>query len=135
MAQQPEQLMRARYSAYALGLSDFVIKTYHSSCNAQHDAEQIKVATSLHWIGLEILDAPGVEGAEGIVEFSASYIEDGRLHRLIERSRFVRETIEGELRWRYIDGTHSTTPKPIKLKSNDSCPCHSGAKFKRCCGR
>ena len=31
----PEQLMRSRYSAHVLGLVDYVVATYHPTCNAE----------------------------------------------------------------------------------------------------
>ena len=41
------------------------------------------------------------------VEFVARYRQQGRAVRLHERSRFVREMVDGLLRWRYVDGTLS----------------------------
>ncbi|OEF24834.1 hypothetical protein A1QC_09970 [Vibrio rumoiensis 1S-45] len=140
LAKQPEQLMRARYSAHVLNDVEFVLNTYHSSCQAHAQAEAIKQSVDSHWIKLEVLDAPACEEAEGYVEFKAYFEEDNHEYCLHERSRFVKE--EGQ--WRYIDGV-MPEEKPIdprllqtiantKIGRNDPCLCGSGRKFKKCCG-
>lgn len=137
--QLPVQLMRARYCAHVLNNVDFVINTYHSSCQAEQDAEAIAQSVNSHWIQLDILDAPTPSHSEGFVEFKAYFEEDGHQHCLHERSRFVKE---GE-QWRYIDGVmpeENVDPRlqqPInqtKIGRNDPCLCGSGKKFKKCCG-
>jgi SEC-C motif-containing protein len=52
-----------------------------------------------------------------------------------ERSRFVKESD----RWYYVDGL---LPTPVtyrreeeKVGRNDPCPCGSGKKYKKCCGK
>ena len=53
---------------------------------------------------------------------------------LTERSRFVRR--DGQ--WYYLDGeyeTETTRRETPKIGRNDPCPCGSGKKFKKCCGR
>ena len=93
-----EQLMRARYSAYVLGLMDFVRDTWHTgtsppSAELTHDA-------ATRWLGLEVKrHATGND--EATVEFVARYKTEGRAHRLHEVSRFVRE--DGH--WFYVDGS------------------------------
>lgn len=86
--------MRSRYSAYALGLIDYLLATWHGSTSP---GELELYPTK--WLGLKIRHAAATQEA-GIVEFVARYRIDGRAHRLHETSRFVRE--EGA--WYYIDG-------------------------------
>lgn len=89
--------MRARYSAYALGLMHYVYATWHASTrpalsDMAHDA-------SVKWLGLEVKKhVPGQD--EATVEFVARSKSSGRAHRLHEVSRFVKE--DGH--WFYIDG-------------------------------
>lgn len=90
--------MRSRYTAYVLGLADYLLATWHPRYRPQHlDLKE----EHCQWLGLEILCAPGAEGEAGLVEFVARYKINGRAHRLHEVSRFEREAG----RWYYLDGT------------------------------
>lgn len=86
--------MRSRYSAYALGLSDYLLGTWHAS------STPVELAlTPLKWLGLTVRRAE-LDGDAGVVEFVARYRSGGRGQRLHEISRFRRE---GD-RWYYLDG-------------------------------
>jgi SEC-C motif-containing protein len=86
-AESAEQLMRSRYSAHALGDTDYVWRTWHPRTRPDRvDPDPLTL-----WTGLEILEA-----SEEIVEFRAHH-ERGVLH---ERSRFERRGG----RWFYLDG-------------------------------
>jgi SEC-C motif-containing protein len=93
-APTPEALMRSRYSAYVLGLLDYLLATWHPS-TAPGDLE----LSPVKWLGLEVRHAQAT-GDAGVVEFVARYRDSGRGVRLHEVSRFVRE----DGRWLYIDG-------------------------------
>jgi len=93
-APTPEALMRSRYSAYVLGLIDYLVATWHGS-TAPGDLELQPVK----WLGLEVRHAES-SGDVGVVEFVARYKVNGRAERMHELSRFVRE----QGRWYYIDG-------------------------------
>ena len=72
---------------------------------------------------------------EGLVEFIARYSVNGTDFEHHERSYFQR--IDGE--WKFIDG-ELVKPEPIvrespKVGRNDPCPCGSGKKYKKCCGK
>ncbi|MGD8109034.1 YchJ family protein [Vibrio sp. TRT 17S01] len=141
-ALKPEQLMRARYSAHVLGLVDFVINTYHPSCQAENQRQGIEESINSEWKKLEVTSTEeGSHVDEGYVTFSAYFIEEGSEYCMTERSRFIREK---EL-WYYIDGEfpqQETKPDPrlsqpikaLKVGRNDPCICGSGKKFKKCCG-
>ncbi len=93
-APTPEALMRSRYSAYVLGLIDYLLATWHPA-TAPGELE----LPPLKWLGLEVLLAQATAQA-GVVEFVARCRENGRAQRLHETSRFVRE----QGRWYYVDG-------------------------------
>ena len=93
-ASTPEVLMRSRYSAYVLGLLDYLIATWHPSTSPGDLALQ-----PVKWLGLEVRHAE-TAGDAGVVEFVARYRDSGRAQRIHEISRFVRENG----RWYYIDG-------------------------------
>jgi len=86
--------MRSRYSAYVLGLIDYLLATWHASTvPGELELSPVK------WLGLEVRHAH-TSGDAGVVEFVARWRDGGRGMRLHEISRFVRE----DGRWRYIDG-------------------------------
>ncbi|MEP6969137.1 MAG: YchJ family metal-binding protein [Betaproteobacteria bacterium] len=93
-APTPEALMRSRYSAYVLGLLDYLLATWHPS-TAPGDL----ALRPVKWLGLEVRHAQA-QGDAGVVEFVARLRDQGRGERLHEISRFVREAGL----WYYIDG-------------------------------
>ncbi|QUJ68409.1 SEC-C domain-containing protein [Photobacterium sp. GJ3] len=132
-ASHPEQLMRARYSAHVLGLVDFVVNTYHPSCEAGQYRDAIAESIHSEWLGLEVLGSSLASNTEGYVEFKAFYREQGEECCLHENSRFLRETVGNQLQWFYIDGEYPSPKADEKTGRNDPCPCGSGKKFKKCC--
>jgi SEC-C motif-containing protein len=92
------ELMRSRYSAYALGLSDYLAATWHPRTRPL--LSELESDGAARWLGLE-LRAAQEHGDEATVEFVARYKTGGRAHRLHEVSRFLRE----QGRWFYLDGT------------------------------
>ena len=97
-APTPEALMRSRYSAYVLGLLDYLLATWHPA-TAPGELELPPVK----WLGLEVRHAEQ-SGDAGVVEFVARcrtfQLAGGKAERMHETSRFVRENG----RWLYIDG-------------------------------
>jgi SEC-C motif-containing protein len=88
-ATTPEELMRSRYSAHALGDAAYVFRTWHPRTRP----DDVLLDPTLEWTRLEVLDAH-----DDVVEFAAHHRHpDGVLH---ERSRF--EQRAG--RWFYLDG-------------------------------
>jgi len=96
-APDAESLMRSRYSAYVLGLEDYLLATWHPSTRpgALHLAE----GPQPKWLGLEV-SARAESGDAATVEFVARCRIGGRASRIHEVSRFVREGG----RWYYVDG-------------------------------
>ncbi len=86
--------MRSRYSAYVLGLIDYLLATWHPATSPG----ELELA-ALKWLGLEVLHTEQ-SGDAGVVEFVARWRDASGAQRLHEISRFVREAG----RWYYIDG-------------------------------
>lgn len=93
-----EALMRSRFSAFALGLTPYLVATWHPSTRPA----DLTLDDDVTWRRLQIVDtvAGGPEDADGIVEFRASYRGPDGAGLLHERSRFVRD----DGRWAYLDG-------------------------------
>jgi SEC-C motif-containing protein len=89
--------MRSRYSAYARGLEDYLLATWHPS--TRPGPLDLGAAPQPKWLGLEI-KACSERGDAATVEFVARCRIGGRARRLHEVSRFLRENG----RWYYVDG-------------------------------
>ncbi|MDD9155409.1 YchJ family metal-binding protein [Aliivibrio sp. S4TY2] len=102
LAITPELLMRSRYSAHVKKLTQYIIDTYHPTCNAEEFKEGIEDSIQLDWRKLKVTSAhlSAQVDNEGFVSFKATYSEDGQLHQLKEHSRFLKE----DGKWYYIDG-------------------------------
>jgi len=92
------ELMRSRYSAYVLGLTDYLQATWRP--DTRPDNLDLTQTPPPKWIGLSIVAAQTPTDNTAFVEFIARYRVGGRAHKLHERSRF--ERIDGN--WRYVDG-------------------------------
>ena len=109
-AETPEALMRSRYTAYAKAEIDHLISSTAPSQRESIDREEMRSwAERSQWLGLEIISAPAPEVGDktGFVEFIARYT--------VQQKPYVR-----------------TTPK---IERNAPCPCGSGKKYKKCCGK
>ena len=93
-----EQLMRSRYSAFALADAGYLLTTWHPRTRPT----TLDLDARVRWTGLDVLATAGGSPleAEGTVEFRAHYIVGGDVGAQHERSRFVRE----HGRWLYLDG-------------------------------
>ena len=90
--------MRSRYSAYALGLADYLLATWHPTTRPA--SLGFNDDPPLRWLGLEV-KRHVAEGDTAVVEFVARHRQGGgRAGRLYETSRFVRE----RQLWLYVDG-------------------------------
>lgn len=95
-APDAQQLMRSRYSAYVLGLADYLLATWHPTTRpVTLEADP----PALRWLGLEVRRFEPIDDDHATVEFVARSKLGGRAHRLHEHSRFIRE----EGRWYYLD--------------------------------
>lgn len=91
--------MRSRYSAFALGETDYLLRTWHPRTRPAH----LDLAAEHRWVGLEVLSTTGggVGDALGTVTYRAtSRGRDGVRRTLTERARFERRGG----RWTYLAG-------------------------------
>ncbi|MFI7060814.1 YchJ family protein [Kribbella sp. NPDC050124] len=97
-----EQLMRSRYSAFVVGDTAYLLRTWSA---ATRPAE-LQLDEDIRWTGLEILGSTGGSPfhTEGTVEFRASYRLGSRTGNQQENSRFVRE--DGA--WVYVTSVDAT---------------------------
>ena len=93
-----EALMRSRYTAYVLGLEDYLLATWHASTRPA--SLDLAADTGTKWLGLEVRRHQVQDETHATVEFVARYRIGGRGQRLHETSRFVREGGA----WFYVDG-------------------------------
>ena len=89
--------MRSRYSAYVLGLRDYLLATWHPS---RRPPTLEPDPPGLTWLGLTVKEHRIQDADHATVRFVARSKLGGRAHRLEETSRFVRE----DGRWYYLDG-------------------------------
>ena len=93
-----EQLMRSRYSAFAVGDAAYLLDTWHPTTRPG----ELDLDPAVRWTGLEVLATTGggLLMATGTVEFRAHWTAGGERGAQHEHSRFTRE--DGA--WRYVDG-------------------------------
>ena len=97
-AQDAETLMRSRYSAYVLGLDDYLLATWHP--DTRPAAIELDTTPPPQWLGLAVKAHTPLDDSHATVEFVARYKLNGRAFRLHETSRF--ERVDGC--WLYVDG-------------------------------
>ena len=130
-AASPEEVMRARYSAYVTESVDYLRNSSTKAVQEEFDEKASRAwCRAATWHGLEIIRAEG-----DTVEFRATYTANGEFCNHHELSKFVKE--DGE--WKFADGEF-VGERPVvreepKVGRNDPCPCGSGKKYKKCCGR
>lgn len=119
--ENPEQLMRSRYSAYLLKNESYLLQSWHKS--TRPDSLYL-TDDSTSWKGLKIIST-----TESTVHFVAYFMQNTlnkeKVYALTENSNFIEEK-----NWFYLDGNDVKT---IQLTKNMPCPCLSGKKYKRCC--
>ena len=132
-----EALMRARYSAYVVGDINFLNSSLAPDERHDFDPEQAKAwSENSKWLGLTIhaVKDGGVDDQAGQVDFTASYEYQGGRQDHRELASFKR--LDGV--WHYTDGrmrSHDPIVRGPKTGRNDPCPCESGKKYKKCCGK
>jgi SEC-C motif-containing protein len=127
--------MRSRFSAFSKGDIKYLIKTHASNTQDKSLAKGLKeTCDNYKFTRLDVLSSEDglANQLSGYVSFVAWFKDKGGdnlgLQQIAEKSYFERSSIKDK--WLYIDGVALTQLKPSR---NDSCPCNSGNKFKRCC--
>ncbi|KHN68276.1 preprotein translocase subunit SecA [Acinetobacter calcoaceticus] len=123
-----EQLMRSRYSAFALQQIDYIVKTTALGQQTALDKDAIADWSKQNqWLGLEVVNAKEKLGkTHAQVEFKAHYHDGQKAQVHHEVSHFVFH----QQQWFFLDPTvdmHVTMKQP--------CICGSGKKFKQCCAQ
>lgn len=91
-----EQLMRSRFSAFAVGDADYLRRSWHPRTRPR----DLDLDDGLRWTRLDVLNTSGGGpfDTEGTVEFRAHYRQGGRPGSLHENSEFTR--VDGH--WVYV---------------------------------
>ena len=131
-------LMRARYSAYAVGDGKFLFASCGPEVRAEFDEKTTRDwSKSAQWQGLDIIatEKGGKDDEEGEVSFVAHYAANGQKCEHREHATFRK--IDGERRVIdcVIESNEPYRREEPKIGRNDPCPCGSGKKYKKCCGK
>lgn len=122
------RLMRSRYSAYVLGLIDYLVQTTLPAQQEQLEREAMaQWSRESRWLGLQVIEEDPASGgsARARVTFTVRWEDpDGHQRNHLESSDFCKR----DGRWYFIDPNY-----PVSAGRNDPCPCGSGRKFKHCC--
>ncbi len=133
-----EDLLRARYTAHVKLKMEYVRDTTHPEQRPRFEMTTARNwAEKSEWEGLEIVEVRegGAADESGEIEFIAHYRQKDLPKTHHELAFFKR--FEGK--WYFYDG-QGVKPRTVmriqpKVGRNDPCPCGSGKKYKKCCGR
>lgn len=127
-AESASQLMRSRYSAFALQQIDYIVQTTALGQQASLDVDAIADwSKSNQWLKLEVLNSnEKLDKNHAQVEFKAHYHDGKQTQIHHEISHFVQH----QARWYFLDPTTGQQPTMKQL-----CICGSGKKFKQCCAQ
>lgn len=103
--------MRSRYSAFAVGDADYLLRTWHRSGRPA----TLALDPGTEWKRLAVLETEdgGMFDQTGTVTFRAVYIQNGQRGVLAEKSQFVREGG----RWLYLaPSLEDNPPDPMPLR-------------------
>ena len=127
-AETASQLMRSRYSAFALQQIDYIVQTTALGQQASLDVDAIADwSKSNQWLKLEVLNSnEKLDKSHAQVEFKAHYHDAKQAQIHHEFSHFVQH----QARWYFLDPTTGQQPT-----MKQPCICGSGKKFKQCCAQ
>jgi len=111
----PKELMISRYEAFVKKDWNYLVQT-----STSQSLQELSQETPIEWLKLDVIDA-----YDNVVEFKAYYREYNTLGLLHEVSFFIQENGV----WKYSHGEL----KNSTIQRNESCPCGSGKKYKKCC--
>ena len=125
-------LMRSRYTAFAQGNTDYIGSTQKGRAAENYSPESTKAwVEQCEWLGLDILDNQTLSSNTATVSFKAHFKEKNLPKVIQEKSLFEWDGT----RWFYVGGTHVIRNAIPKIGRNGLCPCQSGQKYKKCCGK
>ena len=112
LAKTPEQLMRSRYSAYALGgYGDYLLATWFAATSGVLTVEELS-KKMVDWVRLEVLSSKQT-GDKATVEFNAYYREPDQLDVQIMHETSVFQRSAG--RWFYVGVEVSRQVDPVTM--------------------
>jgi len=114
-------LMRSRFSAYCMKNGEYIYKTCSSNLKNVDDIQAIN-QDDIQWLSLKVESF-----SKNTVSFMAYYKENDNIMVMKEESSFIIE----DGRYRYDSGKAYEG----QIQRNEACPCLSGKKFKKCCGK
>jgi SEC-C motif-containing protein len=121
--------MASRFTAYAVKNYQYIFDTYSEPFRQDISVELLEQSDQgVEWLSLNILSFE-TNSNRGKVEFVAMYRQQQDFYRLQEISDFVKQNGE----WLYTTGTIDPDSGIFFPGRNDTCPCGSGKKFKKCC--
>lgn len=127
-AENAQQLMRSRYSAFVKQKVDYIVKT--TAKNQQHalDISALMAwSKTTEWKALEVLNyRDNLDKNHASVEFKAYYWLEGATCAHHENSFFVKHLDQ----WYFLDPTLEE-----KYTMKQPCICGSNKKFKLCCAK
>jgi SEC-C motif-containing protein len=128
VAQTAEQLMRSRYSAFALQQINYILQT--TALGQQSALDRAAIADwsqSNQWLKLDVVQhQPKLDKTHALVEFKAHYHDGTQAHVHHEVSHFVLH----QQQWYFLDPTLD-----MQITMKQPCICGSGKKFKQCCAQ
>lgn len=127
-AESAAQLMRSRYSAFAVHEIDYIVQTTALGQQSALDVTAIREwSESNQWLKLDVVQAQEkLDKTHAQVEFKAHYHDGTQAQIHHEISHFVKL----EQRWYFLDPTTD-----LKITMKQPCICGSGRKFKQCCAQ
>jgi SEC-C motif-containing protein len=137
-----EALMRSRYAAYEKCEIAHLTDSLHPKRRKGHDPDSSREwAEGSDWLRLEIVrtEDGGIGDTTGIVEFKAYYLpKNAETAEEVEHHEIAEFRREDDT-WYFWEGK-TIGPPPVtreepKIGRNDPCPCGSGKKYKKCCGK
>lgn len=88
--------MRSRYTAYVVGLEDYLLKTWHP--DTRPAALNLTEEPPIKWLDLQVKHAETKHDHSAIVEFVARYKINGKAEKIHEISQFMRI----DAQWYYL---------------------------------
>lgn len=134
-----DELMRARYSAFATGAIEFIVASTHSRTRREVNIQDTtEWSQSSVWHGLEIIETKNVGDNQAHVSFDAHFTQQGKEQHHREKSLFERE----DGKWRFVTGDELKNPtvryEAPRPGRNEPCPLRFGQEVQemlRCLGK
>lgn len=133
-----EQLVRSRFTAFKYQKLDYIYQTMLPKVRKKIPRATLEqMMTQVEWSKMEVkkVEGGGIEDEIGKVEFVAEMKAQGKT--LPHHEVSFCQKVEGQ--WFYADAKVisqvQTAHKEKTIGRNDPCPCGSGKKYKKCCGK